>query len=111
MQQQLQASNLQLAKSNLEQEEVLAELRNQIAIIRCCGCPAGWPCSGSLHLITTVHEVLWDPAIYLAACQTLLHWAMWDAVGLAPVPPPGIWCLSASWGRHHRGSQVSRICL
>ena len=35
VQQQLQASNVQLAKNNLEQEEVLAELRNQIAIIRC----------------------------------------------------------------------------
>ena len=35
VQQQLQASNAQLAKNNLAQEEVLAELRNQIAIIRC----------------------------------------------------------------------------
>ena len=34
VQQQLQASSVQLAKNNLEQEEVLAELRNQIAIIR-----------------------------------------------------------------------------
>ena len=34
VQQQLRNSNLQLARANLAQEEVLAELRNQIAIIR-----------------------------------------------------------------------------
>ena len=34
VQQQLRNSNVQLARANLAQEEVLGELRNQIAIIR-----------------------------------------------------------------------------